>query len=240
MDKNNEYVEVLGNNDSKHLQSFFVSDLPTNIINEIDKEVNILKKNFNKAKPHNKFLAGEIKHEYTLKLPNNVQTYIANCIERYTKISDYLVLKNFSEVVGLDRHPLDKIRKGITFAFNEPSWINFQKKNEYNPIHSHEGFFSWVIWHKIPFTMEEEANFKSYKSNTDMISPLPSLNGLFQFHHNNRGITFPTDTNWEGKLCIFPSNLHHSVNPFYSSDDYRITLSGNISIKYFDITKLYE
>ena len=36
------------------------------------------------------------------------------------------------------------------------------------------------------------------------------------------------DNEYEGKIMMFPSSLVHCVYPFYTSDDYRISLSGNI------------
>ena len=30
----------------------------------------------------------------------------------------------------------------------EPLWVNFQKENEFNPLHDHSGVFSFVIWIK--------------------------------------------------------------------------------------------
>jgi hypothetical protein len=32
-------------------------------------------------------------------------------------------------------------------------------------------------------------------------------------------------------MMLFPSKLKHGVNPFYTSDDYRISISGNIRIQ---------
>ena len=37
-------------------------------------------------------------------------------------------------------------------------WVNFQKKYDFNPIHNHTGTLSFVIWMKIPYTQEDEAN----------------------------------------------------------------------------------
>ena len=39
------------------------------------------------------------------------------------------------------------------------------------------------------------------------------------------------DKSYEGKICLFPSKLRHSVSPFFSSDDYRISVSGNVMIE---------
>jgi hypothetical protein len=38
------------------------------------------------------------------------------------------------------------------------------------------------------------------------------------------------DRSYENKMIIFPSSLQHCVYPFFTSDDYRISLSGNIVI----------
>ena len=34
----------------------------------------------------------------------------------------------------------------------------------------------------------------------------------------------------EGTMLFFPSQLNHSVNPFYNCDEDRISISGNISL----------
>ena len=39
------------------------------------------------------------------------------------------------------------------------------------------------------------------------------------------------DKSFENKMIIFPAELHHLVYPFYTSDDYRITVSGNIKLR---------
>jgi len=44
-------------------------------------------------------------------------------------------------------------------------------------------------------------------------------------------MTFEMDPEINGSLVLFPSTLHHQVYPFFESDDYRVSISGNI---YFD------
>jgi hypothetical protein len=41
----------------------------------------------------------------------------------------------------------------------------------------------------------------------------------------------PVDKTWENVIVLFPAGLTHSVSPFYSSDDYRISVAGNIKFK---------
>ena len=33
-----------------------------------------------------------------------------------------------------------------------------------------------------------------------------------------------------GKMILFPSKIYHQVYPFYTSDEYRISISGNVSL----------
>ena len=106
-------------------------------------------------------------------------------------------------------------------------WVNYQKQNEFNPLHHHSGIYSFVIWMKIPISWEEQ-NKKDIarKSNSPSIA-------LFQFAYQNilgelafhRYESSPED---EGIMLFFPSQLNHLVYPFYDCDEDRISVSGNI------------
>jgi hypothetical protein len=37
----------------------------------------------------------------------------------------------------------------------------------------------------------------------------------------------PVDKTYENTILLFPNNMNHTVYPFFSSDDYRISVSGN-------------
>jgi hypothetical protein len=112
-----------------------------------------------------------------------------------------------------------------------PKWVNFQKKYEYNPPHVHHGVLSYVIWHND----ESEAELGPWKSKLE--NPLYfSYNGAFTFafpdpRQNSvwvKNIIFKLSQNMNHHICIFPANLSHQVFPFYSSDEYRISISGNL------------
>ena len=45
-----------------------------------------------------------------------------------------------------------------------------------------------------------------------------------------REYNISADEKYENTLMVFPSSLYHSVNPFYTSDEYRISVSGNICL----------
>ena len=106
-------------------------------------------------------------------------------------------------------------------------WINYQKKHDFNPLHNHSGAYSFVIWVQIPYDIEEEK--KVYASNGVETS-------LFAFRYISPlgGIdteNLPLDKTWEWKMAFFPAKLNHTVNPFYTSDDYRISISGNVFLR---------
>tara|TARA_B100000427_G_C15508550_1_gene595094 strand:- start:937 stop:1554 length:618 start_codon:yes stop_codon:yes gene_type:complete len=90
-------------------------------------------------------------------------------------------------------------------------WVNYQKKNQYNPIHVHSGVVSFVIFVDIPYGPEERDNFYS--------------DGAFQLEKE----VLPVDSSWNGTLLMFPSTTNHAVYPFRSTDKERTTVSGNIA-----------
>ena len=38
------------------------------------------------------------------------------------------------------------------------------------------------------------------------------------------------DKTWEWKIVFFPARLNHGVNPFYTTDNTRISISGNLYV----------
>jgi hypothetical protein len=106
-------------------------------------------------------------------------------------------------------------------------WVNFQKKFEFNPIHSHDGDFSFVIWMNVPYYWENEIKSEIIReSNTHNAVG----NFMFVYPEDNKircsHITMSPEMN--GKMAIFPSYLTHMVYPFYTSDNVRVSISGNV------------
>ena len=46
----------------------------------------------------------------------------------------------------------------MNFNLNTGPWINFQKSNEFNPMHSHSGMISAILYINVPEVIAEEAN----------------------------------------------------------------------------------
>jgi hypothetical protein len=108
-------------------------------------------------------------------------------------------------------------------------WVNYQKQNEYNPVHNHDGVYSFVVWMKIPTKhSEQNKNPIASNSNSKKIS-------TFNFYYStilgeNKEFTYEMNPEVEGTILFFPSQLKHCVYPFYNCGEDRISISGNISL----------
>jgi Putative 2OG-Fe(II) oxygenase len=109
------------------------------------------------------------------------------------------------------------------------AWVNFMKPGEYNPTHNHPGVISWIMWLKIPFTRDGEAALHPY------IPKERALGGTTNFSYTNilgtiQHFTYPLETIYEGDCVLFPAPLYHTVYPFQSTDEYRISVAGNYAL----------
>lgn len=169
-------------------------------------------------KRHN--LAGNISREYDLPQLNDHMNALLQPL-----------VKEWVEASGGDTDNTDPAFGTIKDAYkrtivNRDCWVNFASRGEFNPPHKHHGLFSWVLWLDIPYDDIVEQGFgPGAKSNTPM-------SGKFDFQYmDHRGLchhAISADRNYNGVLCFFPAYMVHQVFPFYTSDDYRITLAGNM------------
>jgi len=109
---------------------------------------------------------------------------------------------------------LDGIRyldKDVPMAFRTP-WVNFQKKNEYLPLHEHGGVLSYNIWMQIPTDSIFEYNY----------------NSIIGKNLTHRIILTKKD---EGRVVLFPAQLQHVVYPFYNTNKTRMSIAGNILLQ---------
>ena len=159
-------------------------------------------------KSHVKNLAGKIKTELLYDTDQDswilegYSPFINAWIEGYEKVSSE---KNFI--------------KGLSV---QSIWINFQKKNEMNPMHSHTNCnLSFVHWIKMPKAIINEGKKDMTKSNKP---------GGISFFYGEEQNFVRTNSNFmpeENVLMIFPPGLRHEVLPFKSNVT-RISVAGNI------------
>ena len=209
-----------------HVNLVYVkSKVPSFVLEELKQEAKTyLRVQINLRK--SMMILGNLEQEYqTSKGREILQPYLISLADEYFKCSE--------------KH---KQSQGCPHSHIGDIWMNFQKKYEYNPIHNHTGKLSFVLWVQIPYDLEDELSLPNcVNSNT------PS-NSLFQFTYTNLygdvvSNQLNIDKSWEGSIIMFPSYLNHMVYPFYTSDEYRISMSGNIFKEQHltkDISSSYE
>jgi len=175
----------------------------------IKDEIKSIQSDFDSATKVSHANAGNIKKEFEL----------VDCKDTLLSLITPLILQyplvfNFGDA--------NKTKLKLTRA-----WVNFQKKHEFLSTHTHKGKFSFALWIQVPYSMEDEIEFSSGDEKTTI------LPATFNFHYTDalgriQPWTIPVDKSFENKMVLFPGDLNHSVHPFYTSDEYRIVVSGNI------------
>ena len=165
-------------------------------------------------------LIGHIKEEYIIKeIVPEVESFLIQSIahpwfEKY--------LKGF-----------DVLSEGRPW-YLDSLWVNYQKKHEFNPIHDHSGVFSFIIFINIPYDLKEEDKYFSGLNCEDREQQIHTSRLAFVNNRANGGLEstlINVDKSFEGKMFMFPARQAHIVYPFYTSDGYRITVSGNLKLK---------
>jgi hypothetical protein len=190
--------------------AYVKSKVSSSTLEELKQEAKFILENSNQFKKYNKELSGNLEKEYsTHKSQEILKPYLISLANEFHKHS-----------AENEHYPQWNIKD---------LWINFQKKYEHNPLHNHTGVLSFVLWVQIPYYLKDELSHPNcVNSNT------PS-NSLFEFVCTdfmgrivqNR---IEVDKSWEGTMIMFPSSLNHMVSPFYTSDEYRISISGNLVV----------
>lgn len=193
------------------------SRVPEDIMAEVTKVTDgLVERNFEGGLQAGYKLTANIDKEFdfTKELGPVLLDYICGLIHVHDRHSQP---HHISQVVNVASHPRKLKFKDV--------WANFQKKHEFHPHHIHGGVYSFVIWTKIPYNIEDEI----------AVFPNATLKcaSMFTFYYTDilgqvRSFPVPVDKCHEGIICLFPKGLGHSVNPFYTSDDYRIAVSGDI------------
>lgn len=197
-----------------------LAQVPQVIMDQLKLEIdNMIANNFEGEFDYRQLLLGHMTHEFGL-------TDSIPVLEPFLLHMSSLYNQKWNYYQGLDEQYNGVGEKQLKLV---DLWVNFQKKHEFNPPHTHTGIMSFVIWVKIPYDLQEELKvFPEIKSG-------PTRTSKFTFHYTNilgqlQHYTLDVDKSFEGNMAIFPSHLNHSVNPFYTSDEYRISVAGNIRL----------
>ena len=177
--------------------------IPKKIINQINKEFEKIIKNKNLSK----------KNDYSKKLVGQVKQEI--------ELSNSFINKHLKKFIN------ENINKFLKKALNKKSnkikiknlWVVKQLKNDYNPIHFHNGDLSGVGYLKIPKNLT--------KGNKKL-----KTNGTIDFIHGSKSFLSNSIYNHipkVGDLILFPNYLMHTAYPF-KKDGERRSFSFNLEV----------
>ena len=176
-----------------------------NFLNKLNKEFD--ERSVTKKIDYSSKLASQIKNE--IKISNNfIQKNLKNEINKNIKI--FLLNEKIKNIKKINILNL---------------WVVRQFKDEYNPIHYHEGDLSGVGYLKLPNNMTKNKLVTNKKIKT---------NGTIDFINGQKGFLSKSIYNVNPKerdLLIFPNYLMHTAYPFNTTGERR-SFSFNAKIIY--------
>ena len=186
--------------------------IPAHIYQALNQEIEDIHNDDSNTLKMNRTLAGQITKEYqiTKSLPL-LNPYLEEMGRAYQKEWNYFPKENPNKDLKV-----------------ESVWVNMQKKLEVNPLHNHDGTLSFVAWLYVPFKLEDERNMENCKNSRTV-----ELASTFQFVYTTAlgkiaNCPMFVESGWEAKIIMFPAKLLHIVYPFQTTDDYRISIAGNL------------
>tara|TARA_B100001063_G_scaffold154146_1_gene143818 strand:+ start:964 stop:1572 length:609 start_codon:yes stop_codon:yes gene_type:complete len=177
--------------------------LSSQVIKRINKEVDKIteKKSLYKKLNYSKQLVGQVKQEF--QLPKEfIKKNLHKIIEKEVKSFIHKTTKKRVKAIKI-----------LNF------WIVRQYKNEYNPVHYHEGHLSAVGYLKVPKNLNKSKKQVKTNGTIDFING--SKNFLCESIHNHVPKV--------GDIIFFPNYLMHTAYPFNVEGERR-SFSLNIQL----------
>ena len=162
-----------------------------------------------------------------LSKKNDYSSKLASQIKSEIKISNLFIKKNLSKelIINIKNYLKKSNVKKIKEVKIINLWVVKQFKNEYNPIHYHDGQLSGVGYLQIPKNMNQNKLVKNKKNKT---------NGTIDFINGQKNFLSKSIYNLNpklGDLIIFPNYLMHTAYPF-NVDGERRSFSFNAKISF--------
>ena len=183
--------------------------MPDYIVKKLKTEGKKTKENYNYK------LAGHLDNQY--KYPANVQKWFYEEIQPIVQA----YRNGHCKFHGIEELTVELSADDL--------WVNYMKAGDFNPIHTHGGDYSFVLFLDIPKQLKkEQEEFEGTSAKPGSL--------MFEYTQQARpryatsGTTIVPET---GDFFMFPAMLQHWVCPFKSKVT-RISVSGNLRIVNWD------
>ena len=184
--------------------------IPEEVVNKLNVYIDeiILDNNKVSGLNHGQNLVGDVTQEFKLEKTFMEKSgwgdFLANSVHKWILLSIKQNIKKFNII---------------------DSWVVRQFKNEYNPIHWHNGHISGAGFLKVPSTLGR--HFQDYKGEKKYLGgQLTLVHGSRQFMSNSKLQIIPQ----VGDFYFFPNYLMHTVYPFKGTNEERRSISFNAYI----------
>ena len=183
----------------------FKMKMPDYVIKKLKVEGKKAKESYN----HN--LAGHLDNQFLY--PNNIQKWF------YDEIGPVIQAYRNGHCAfhGIEKLPVELEADDL--------WVNFMKPGDFNPLHTHGGDYSFVLFLDVPKKLKkEQEEFKGTSAKPGSL--------MFEFtqqakpRYATTGHVVLPET---GDFFMFPAMLQHWVCPFKSKVT-RISVSGNLRL----------
>tara|TARA_Y200000002_G_C22548885_1_gene607287 strand:+ start:150 stop:797 length:648 start_codon:yes stop_codon:yes gene_type:complete len=194
---------------------YLLAEVPSPIVAELRQSMDSLEKT--PETDARTTLRGHIQEEWSLPLTKEISAF--------TRCLSYEYIKQFGFQPSMGVAETMRNIDECDFKLKR-LWVNYQKRYDFNPLHIHSGLFSFVIWVQIPYDIKKEQ--EQYVTNGNETAAF-----MFQYNTALGGLDTEylyIDKTWEWKIAFFPARLNHGVNPFYTTENTRISISGNIYV----------
>ncbi len=162
--------------------------IPSNIVSLLNREVDkiIESKSKMKKSDYSKKVVGQVYQEIQISkkfIDKYLKKFIKKQVSTYLKKSINIIPKKFS-IKNL--------------------WVVRQFKNEYNPVHFHDGYVSAVGYLMVPKNLTKSKKKIKTNGTIDFINGTKTYLNNSIFNHKPK----------IGDMIIFPNNLMHTAYPF--------------------------
>ena len=158
----------------------------------------------------------EIKETFYHQLLPHIRDFLQSETTRYQSF----LIKKFETTPEYDK---------LNYRFLTDPWINYQRANEFNPIHAHFGHYSSVLYIDVPEEIAKENEENESSTNMTCKGQIEFIFGTDQLGSNGTHKIIPKT----GDILLFDALLKHCVYPF-TSDVERISMSFNVGDINFD------
>jgi len=115
-------------------------------------------------------------------------------------------------------------------------WCRASTRHDYHSLHDHKSILTFILWLNVPVDSRIEKNIE-YGFRPEAGEVVLTYSDITGSH---RKMNFDLSPENNGQMIVFPSDINHCVYPTHTTDEYRLSVAGDISLSSLDIHKIID